>query len=346
MIRKIWTRRTFLLLFSAIFAFTSVAFLGCGDPDEPDDPTPPGPVDPDPPVINPDAVPGNKKLVFIHHSTGGYLLADGNGELAKKLTASGFYVSDICYEWDAPQNHDIGSTTDIGSWYTWFADVTQQSNGVARRDNIMNAVYAEFDKDSYNSSNFGSYTRAATAPEGANEVVLIKSCYPNSNLENSGDQSIFGKEHNDATYTVANCQAVYNAILPYFKDHPDKMFVVITAPSRPGNSGVITSQEATNARSLNNWLVNEWLQNADYVNKNVYVWDYFNVLTNANNHHYVVDGAVRHVTASGSGNYTISAYDLDGQGHPNTAGSSKGATELTQCIDLWYSIWRTWVTEE
>jgi hypothetical protein len=36
---------------------------------------------------------------------------------------------------------------------------------------------------------------------------------------------------------------------------------------------------AARARSFNNWLVYDWLQDADWENKNVYVWDWYNVLT-------------------------------------------------------------------
>ncbi|MBP5709292.1 MAG: hypothetical protein J6W61_05970, partial [Bacteroidales bacterium] len=123
---------------------------------------------------------GNRKLFFIHHSTGGSLLADhdgwqvNSGGLGIELSNAGYYVSDICYNWDAPYNNDIGSFTDIGHWYRWFADMTLQSNGLPRRDNIMNAVYSEFGQDSYNASNYGVYSRLGADPDptGENEIVV------------------------------------------------------------------------------------------------------------------------------------------------------------------------------
>ena len=303
------------------------------------------------PVSSGSATAGNKKLIFIHHSTGGQMLADNYGGLGRLLMNSGYFVSDVCYEWSVPYNNTpvpIGSRTDIGNWYTWFADETIQSNGVARRDNIMNAVYNKFTKDSYNTNNFGSYTRSSSDPGGENEVVIFKSCYPNSEIypNNStypNPTDLFGymRDERPTAYTESNVRAVYNAILPYFQAHPEKMFVVITAPSRPSyeNSG-----NGNRARSFDNWLVNEWLQDADYVNKNVYVWDYFNVLTNVNNHHYVVNGEIVHVTASGSGNSTISSYHASGDDHPNPTAASKGATEFIQCLNIWYDTWRSWLS--
>lgn len=288
---------------------------------------------------------GNRRLVFIHHSVGGQLLADQYGGLARLLKDSGFFVSDICYGWDAPHNRGIGNDTDIGQWYTWFADVSPQANGVPRRDNIMAAVYAW----SGATSQFGEYSRGH-APFGENEIVMFKSCYPNSNLHASGPDSIFGCHHDLKPYTVANCQAVYKAILPYFRKHPERMFVVITAPSRPMN---ISPAEAAEARRFNDWLVHRWLRDADYRNRNVFVWDYFNVLTGRNNHHRAVDGltgrnnhhravdgkVVVHVTAKDSGNTTIPEYHQDGDEHPNRTAAAKAAAELHSCLLVWYRKW-------
>lgn len=275
---------------------------------------------------------GNKKLVFIHHSVGGQLLADSYGGLGRLLKDSGFFVSDICYGWDAPENRDIGNDTDIGQWHAWFADVAPQANGVPRRDNIMAAVYAE----SGRSGQFGAYARGRD-PGGENEIVMIKSCYPNSNLHASGADSIFGCHHDWKRYTVDNCRAVYRAILPYFRLHPEKMFIVITAPSRPMN---ITPEEAANARRFNNWLVGGWLRESGRRAGNVFVWDYFNVLTGRDNHHRAVDGRVVHETAAGSGDLTIPAYHSDGDEHPNPAAAAKGAAELHSCLLVWYQLWK------
>ncbi len=283
------------------------------------------------------------KLVFAHHSCGGFLLADTGynaGGLASKLAAMDIFVSDICYEWDAPQNTDIGSSTDIGHWYTWFADETVQGNDIARRDNIMNAVYTEYSQDAYNAANFGSYTRVED-PGGENSIVVTKSCYPNSNvLENAvGDpvlNDIAGQPESSGRYTESNVRAVYEAILPYMMAHPEKMFIILTAPAS------LSSTNATRARSFNNWLVNEWLQSHSWTNKNVYVWDFYNILTDTDNHHWVVNGSVVHHTEADSANIILADYHATGDNHPNATANQKASDEFVACMDIWRSRWITW----
>ncbi len=48
-------------------------------------------------------------------------------------------------------------------------------------------------------------------------MIMFKSCYPNS----------------DVGYGIDDEKAIYNSLLPYFEDHPDKMFVLITPPPMP-----------------------------------------------------------------------------------------------------------------
>ncbi len=295
---------------------------------------------------------GNKKLVFVHHSTGGALLADvdswqaNSGGLGSALMDAGYFVSDICYGWDAPYNAGIGSFTDIGHWYRWFADYTIQANGQSRNDNIVNAVYTEYDMDSYNTANYGPYTRGTDPdPGGENEIIMIKSCYPNSNIladDGSTVSSIFFQDAYSGTYTESNVRALYNLLLDYMKDHPDKMFVVVTAPSLYTYSDI---DNAARARSFNNWLVTEWLQSPenDWENKNVFVYDYFNIMTDLDNHHQVEGGVVVHHTEDDSGNSTLLEYvsTID-YSHPNSVAARKFSTEFVPCLDIWYDTWLSW----
>lgn len=291
--------------------------------------------DPDP---DPDPTPAPvPKLVFIHHSTGGNLLADVKsngiyGGLGAALTTAGFFVSDICYGWGRAPFSGIGDRTDIGNWHTWFADVTPQGN-TTLRDTIMNAVYKEFNK----TNQYGSYTRKTTDPypEAENCIVVIKSCYPNSDIYLSDPvknaKTIFGQTVNE-DYTLENAQEVYNAILPYMQSHPDKMFVVITAPPRASDNTTI--ERAAEARKLNDWLCEDWL--GGYTGSNVFVWDFFNVLTAEGNHHKVNNNVVVRTTIEGSGNTSVYCSDDE---HPNTTGSCKAAGEFTECLTLWYTAW-------
>ena len=115
--------------------------------------------DPDPPASTP-------KLVFIHHSCGENWLADGNGSLGITLRDGNYFVSDTNYGW-GPDG--IGSSTDIGHWWTWFRGPGSPT--------YTSALYTEYGQNS-------SYSRRAD-PGGQNEIVMFKSCYPNSALTGS-----------------------------------------------------------------------------------------------------------------------------------------------------------------
>ena len=81
------------------------------------------------------------RLVLVHHDTGANWLDDEYGNLAVNLQSQNFFVSDVTYGWSAPENPDIGDETDIGQYWSWFADTSLQNNGTARRTNITQALY-------------------------------------------------------------------------------------------------------------------------------------------------------------------------------------------------------------
>lgn len=185
------------------------------------------------------------RLVFIHHSTGGFWLADPNndqqfGGLGRKLMENNYYVSATNYGWGP---YSIGDTTDIPDWPQWFT-------GSDSRE-ILAALYSENDQ---NFGDFGSWPRLSSNPGGENRIVMFKSCFPNSDLIGNPDDEAANEP--DWQYSVSNAKAVYNELLTYFADHQDKLFVVITAPPQNENDYPEGSQPATeraaNARAFNN----------------------------------------------------------------------------------------------
>ena len=257
-----------------------------------DDPSPP-----DQPV----------RLIFIHHSTGENWLEDGYGELGLTLDSNNYFVSDTNYGWGPG---DIGDRTDIVNWPEWF--------GPERSERALNRLYAE---DGQNSS----YTRRLRNPGGENEIIMFKSCFPNSELSGSPNDP---PSPGDYDYTVGSAKYIYNQLLDYFLSRPDKMFVVITAPP------VSSSEYAANARAFNNWLVYDWL--SGYPGSNVFVFDFYNVLTGPDNHHRFEGGQVEHV-------YTPemnTLYYPSGDDHPSEIGSRKAATEFMPLLNVYYNRWR------
>ncbi len=281
------------------------------------------------------------KLVFIHHSTGGNWLADPtadypSGGLAIALKNNNYYVSATNYGWGPDA---IGDRTDIPNWPEWFTGPNHNA--------ILNAVFTENDQ---NVGDFGDWSRLAANPGGQNEVILFKSCFPNSDLYGQPADAAYA-EPNDWEYSVANAKAVYNKILAYFRQRQNKLFVVITAPPMNESEYLIGDQpavqRAANARAFNNWLVKDWLKN--YAYKNVAVFDYYNVLTSngghadvsdvnqaSGNHHRWWQGAVQHVQPI---NNNFAAYP-SGDSHPSSAGHRKATQEFVALLNVFYHRWK------
>jgi len=247
------------------------------------------------------------KLIFIHHSTGENWLSDDDGGLGRALEANNYFASDTNYGW-GPDS--IGDRTDITDWPEWFTG--PDSN------RYLTALYAE-------TGQLAPYTRSLPEPSGENQIIMFKSCFPNSNLEgNSNDPPARGWG-----LTVSNTKAIYNELLTYFATRHDKLFVVITAPPLQDPT------HAANARAFNTWLVEDWL--SGYEGNNVAVFDFYNVLTDPDNHHRVRDGAVEHITARG-GNTLY--YPSNGDDHPSSAGNRKATGEFVPLLNAYYHRWQ------
>nr|MBC8447057.1 DNRLRE domain-containing protein [Chloroflexota bacterium] len=274
------------------------------------------------------------KLIFIHHSCGENWLDDGNGGLGLALRDNNAFVSDTNYGW-GPDS--IGDSTDIGHWWTWFRGPDSGTT--------LAALYAESGQHSW-------YSRLSTDPGGENEIILFKSCYPNSNLRGNPAQApppissnpLRGEAaEGNPNHTVANAKGIYIDLLQYFATRQDKLFVVITAPP------VQAATWANNARAFNTWLVEDWLDG--YPHDNVAVWDFYNVLTSnggnwhsndlgwdTGNHHRYRNGAIEYITEQG-GN-TAAYPDGGGDDHPSPAGNRKATGEFVPLLNIFYHRWK------
>ncbi len=246
------------------------------------------------------------KLIFIHHSTGENWLADGYGNLGRTLDQNNYFVSDTNYGWGP---NAIGDRTDIPDWLEWFA-----SNDTPL---YMQALFNE-------SGQHSSYTRTLSDPGGENQIVMFKSCFPNSALEGNPDDP----PNPEGWLTVGHAKYVYNRILEYFATRPDKLFVVITAPP------LSDPTYAANARAFNLWLLNEWL--ADYPLSNVAVFDFYNVLTGRDHHHRYLDGHIEHTFHPGANTLVYPS----GDEHPSEEGSRKATEEFVPLLNVFYHRWQ------
>jgi hypothetical protein len=226
------------------------------------------------------------------------------------LAENNYFVSDTNYGW-GPDG--IGDRTDIVDWPDWFRGPES-----AR---YMDAVYNENEQHA-------PYARLFGDPGGENRIVMFKSCFPNSELSgNPNDPPTPGRD-----YTVGNAKYIYNDLLNYFMTRPDKLFVVITAPP------LSDSTYAENARAFNTWLIEDWLEENNYLYNNVAVFDFYNILTDPGNHHHYSNGSIEYINNQGTNTlyYPTDAYD----DHPNPAGSQKATDEFIELLNIFYNRWR------
>jgi hypothetical protein len=246
------------------------------------------------------------KLVFIHHSCGENWLTDGHGDLGLALGNNNYFVSDSNYGWGP---HSIGDNTDILNWPQWFVGPDSPL--------YLDALYNLSEQNSW-------YTRPVADPGGENQIIMFKSCFPNSALEGSPGDPPSGDDY----LTVGSAKRVYIDLLSYFATRQDRLFVAITAPP------LLDPTHSANARAFNNWLVHDWLR--DYPHRNVAVFDFYNILTGPDNHHRFSNGTIEHVTVGGDTLY----YPTNGDEHPNPAGNQKATSEFVPLLNVHYHRWQ------
>lgn len=149
-------------------------------------------------------------LLFIHHSVGGQWMADpgtvegtncifrthaDGGGLRSAIEKQGYTVNEASYQ------SRIGQDTAIFDWPKKFRNQMEQ---------ILTCQVQD-----------------VRLPEGRrNRIVMFKSCFPNSWFNGPG----IPPGRADGPKTVVNAKAAYNVLLDPFENHPDVLFVCVTAP--------------------------------------------------------------------------------------------------------------------
>jgi PKD repeat protein len=207
-------------------------------------------------------------LVFIHHSCGENWLNSG---LHDALVSKDYVDrrNDITYGVEVAPDPGrpaslgpvAGELTDMHHWILWFND-------------------------------YLGNVRQHGCASGENRIVIFKSCFPNSHVDDAGAEP--GDPFSDWK-TEANYRAVYRhpagsgntyemdgvtyrPLEDIFAANPQTLFVIVTAPPECWND---TNEDiAAHARASNDWLTGEWLP--EYLSttglRNVAVFDWFDLL--------------------------------------------------------------------
>jgi len=164
-----------------------------------------------------------RNVVFLHHSVGENLIAQG--KVREQLAAAGYQFWDQDYNWKGL--HDPNGTA-TGYSYNVPGDNTDP-DGLA-------GIFSQplFDLPLNTLSGLMQH-----------EVIAFKSCFPASNIGSDAQ--------------LAEHQAWYIKIRDFMDQHPEKMFILVTQP--PLNPAETTPAAAARARAFANWLKSdEFLQ--------------------------------------------------------------------------------------
>lgn len=191
----------------------------------------------------------SKSMVFLHHSVGYGILHHGG--LIDSLRSLGITVKSATY------GDDIGNETDICDWLPKF-------------QNDMDRILK-----------FKAHPNIFYTDDRTNDIVMFKSCFPNSDL--AGDGSEPGDPLNSAR-TIANYKALFNRLQNEIKQYKDKLFIYLTAP--PLVPEATSPDNARRARKFNRWLISEFLPQyrKETGADNFIIFDLFDVLADEDNY--------------------------------------------------------------
>mgnify|MGYP001470463887 CR=1 FL=1 len=173
----------------------------------------------------------------------------------------------------------------------------------------------------YDNSSHYAYTNSISDPGDENTIIMFKSCYPCSEVGSS----------------IEDEKEIYNGLLDYFEVHPEKLFILVIPPPE------IVISSASLTRELANWLAdyqNGWL--ASYPGRNVFAFDFYNVLTDPNNHHRVEGAEIVHTVSTSpvDGDNPDELYYYSGSdSHPTAFGNQKATEEFIPLLNAVYNYW-------
>lgn len=250
-------------------------------------------------------------MVIVRHPNGDPWLVDSYDDLSVALARNNYYVSETEANWGL---QGIGSRTDILNLTEWFCSPDSPL--------ILDELFRL-------RTPRRSEAETLSDPSGENQVILLVPSFANSLMRGSLDDV----PQPARILTIGSAKYAYTSLLECFAAHPDKLFIVVTAPP------VTDPTWADNARDFTTWLVNDWLVENEYPWNNVAVFDLYNVLTHPDNHH-------RYNPASGQSEHIVAALEntlyYDGESdRTEIDGSQKAGDEFLPLLNFYYNRWKS-----
>jgi hypothetical protein len=186
-----------------------------------------------------------RNIIFLHHSVGSNLIAQGN---VRAL------LNDLGYQfWDHGYNSH-GLLRPDGS----SANASYRIPGNRGRGDTDVAALAALFAQPVSSPPENAFSRLLQ-----HEVIVIKSCFPNSAVKNNEMEMLFKDSYLTIRETV--------------DQHPERLFILLTTP--PLHPLTTNSEEAIHARAIATWLASDEFSEG---RANLAVFDLFNELADPN----------------------------------------------------------------
>ena len=204
----------------------------------------------------------DRKILFLHHSTGKTVWQGGNNFVTKVKGKLG--MKGAVEKWFDRYNKEYKTNYRIEDkafpkkapygWNNYPYD-------------YYNIWVKHGDKDFY----MEEPTLKTLAPRY--DLIIFKHCFPSSRIVFEGEPDI-----NSDRKMVENYKMQYQALKEELVKYPDTRFLLWTPPALTKSK---TSAEAASAASdFSNWVVNEW----DLPGDNIYVWDFRTLETEGGNY--------------------------------------------------------------
>lgn len=198
-----------------------------------------------------------KRLLFIHHSTGGNLIRQGNlRELLYKKTINLEF-------WD--HGYNLYKTLPLAlfklvstiTYHTGLSDAHGNLTGIDYDINIRNNSPLDYEQI-FCADPTSSKTLKAIL---AFNIVAFKNCFPTTKITSE--------------QLLQDYKQSYINMNKSFSNYPDKLFIPFTPP--PLRKDMTNSEYAKRAQAFAHWLTTEWKKP-----NNVKVFDFYNILADEN----------------------------------------------------------------
>jgi hypothetical protein len=188
------------------------------------------------------------RMVFLHHSVGKGLLEEGN--LRDSLRQMSIVVKGMTY------GDSIGQYTDMCNWLPKFQS---DMKSIFQFQNHPNVYYAD---------------------SRANDIIMFKSCFPNSDIGADGTEP---GDPLSSKRTLADYKAVFAGLGGEIRKYPNTLFIYMTFP--PLVPLETTPESARRARAFNVWLKDEFFPTYRRESglNNFVMFDLFDVLADQDN---------------------------------------------------------------